>query len=105
MGGGVVWDEVGVSTGEQLSERGVSRDARGAVLHVVSMVARVLSCGSRFTFGVRRGATCRVAGFHDSYRKSSQEWTDTVQGLGCRMKPREGFEAGRQRPQSSSLQG
>ena len=52
MGGGVVWGEVRTSTCEQLSGRGTSRDARWAVFRVASMVVRVLSCGSGYTFGV-----------------------------------------------------
>ena len=52
MGGGVVWSEVGTSTGEQLSRRSISRDAGRAIFRVVSMVVRVLSCVSRYTFGV-----------------------------------------------------
>jgi len=52
IGGGAVWGGVGISAGEQLSEKGVCRDAGGAIFHVGSMVVRVLSCGSRFVFGV-----------------------------------------------------
>ena len=52
MGGGVVWGEVGICTGEQLSGRGIPRGARETAFRVVSVVVRVLSCGSRFAFGV-----------------------------------------------------
>ena len=36
---------VGISAGGQLSGKGVSRDAGGAIFYVGSMVVRVLSCG------------------------------------------------------------
>ena len=52
-GGGVVWGEVGICTGGQLGGRGVPLGARETAFRVVSVVVRVLSCGSRFTFWAR----------------------------------------------------
>ena len=94
MGGGVVWGFVGICTGEQLSGRSVSLGARETAFRVVSVVVRVLSCGSDLRLGSVRGATCWIPGFPNSYQRSSQEWTDTAQSLSCRMKLHEGFGAG-----------
>ena len=52
MGGVVVWGQVRIGTGGQLSGRGVSRGVGGTAFRVVSVVVGVLSCGSRFTFEV-----------------------------------------------------
>lgn len=44
-GGGVVLGGGGICTSGRVSGRGIARDARGAVFHVVSGVVGVLSCG------------------------------------------------------------
>ena len=93
MGGGVVWGEVGICTGEQLNGRGVPLGARETAFRVVSVVVRVLSCGLDLRLGSVRGVTCWIAGFPNSYQRSFQEWADTVQSLSCRMKLHEGFGA------------
>jgi len=46
MGGGTVWGDVEICTGEQLSGKGVPRRARGTVFRVVSVLVGMLFCGS-----------------------------------------------------------